>query len=121
MDGSKIILELDLERIPGFDATRKVVGWVACWFGVLFPGGSGAGQSYWLHALVPAALGFFVGLGYGFSGWCWWCLSRKKAPQPVEEKVERIVVFKPTEPRDPADAYREWLSFRLSPFRDPVC
>ena len=100
MEGSKIILELDLESVPGFDATRKVVAWVAYWFGVLFPGGFGA-------AFVPAAFGFFGGLGYGFASWCRWCLSRKKVPQVVEEKVERVVVLEQTEQRDPADVYRE--------------
>jgi len=93
VDGSKIILELDLEMFPGFHATRKVVAWVAQLFG----------QPYWLHALVPAALGFFGGLGYGFAGWCRWCLSRRDAPQTVE----KVVVPKKTERRAPASVWCE--------------
>lgn len=116
MDGSKIILELDLERVPGFDAMREAAAWVAYWFGVLFSGGPR--DLYWLRALVPA-LGFFAGLGYGLAGWCRWCLSRKNVPQPAEEKVEQTVVIKHTEPRDPADAYREFFLrvFQRSAFR----
>jgi len=104
--GSKVIIELDLEWIPGFDATRKVIVWVTSWFGALFSGGLGAdgvGQSYWLHALVPAALGFFGGLGYGFVGWCRWCLSRREAPQAVE----KVAIPKQPKRKAPANAYCE--------------
>jgi hypothetical protein len=76
------------------------------WFGVLFSGGSGEGgigQSYWLHALVPAALGFFGGLGYGFVGWCRWCLSKREAPRAVE----KVVIPKQQERRAPANVYCE--------------
>jgi hypothetical protein len=80
VDGSKVILEFDPENVPGFDATRKVVTWASYWYGVLFQNGSGAGwigELYWLRALLPAALGFFGGLGYGFAGRYWWYLSRR--------------------------------------------
>ena len=95
MDGSKIILELDLERIPGFDVMRKVV----VWLGALFSSGLG-----------PA-------IAFGFIGGCGCCLclafwlwSRRKVLQVVEgeeEEVEQIVVPKHTEEMDPASAYRE--------------
>ena len=106
VDGSKVIIELDLEWIPGFDATRKFIVWVTYWIGVLFSAGLGADgveQSYWLHALVPAALGFFGGLGYGFVGWCRWCLSRREAAQAVEG----VVIPKKPKRRPPANVYCE--------------
>ena len=95
MDGSKIILELDLERVPGFDAGRKVVAWVAYWYETLFPGGFL--QSYWSYIPILA-------LGYRIAIWRLW---RKEVPKVVVERVERIVVPEPTEPRDPVDVYRE--------------
>ena len=102
LDGSKIVLELNLEMMPGFGAIRNVVVWVA----YLFSGGFGvAGQSYWFHALVPAALGFFGGLGYGFVGWCRWCLSRREAPRAVEQAV----IPKQAKRRAPANVYCEYL------------
>jgi len=104
LDGSKIILELDLGRVPGFGVARKVVVWVAHWFGILFPSGSmdWVGQSYWSRVLVPAALGFFGGLGYGLVGWCRWWLSRRK-----EEKVKQVANSKQMGRRAPASAYCE--------------
>jgi len=110
LDGSKIILELDLERVPGFGVMRNVVVWVTHWFGVLFPSGSGVdwvGQSYWLHVLVPAALGFFGGLGYGLVGWCRWYLAGRKVHQVVGEKVKQVGNSEQMERRAPANAYCE--------------
>lgn len=100
MDGSKIILELDLARIPGFDAGRGVLTWVAYWYGVLFPGG--LLESRWLPILLLAALKL-LGI-WDFMGWC---LPRRKAPQVVVEDVQPLVIPEPTERRDPADVYRE--------------
>ena len=122
VDGSRIILEFDLEKVPGFDATRKVVARASYWYGVLFWGGSGAGwvgELYWLRALLPAALGFFGGLGYGFAGRCWWCLSRRKGPRAVKEKAEQVVVPGQTERRAQANAYCECFLcvFQRSEFR----
>jgi len=77
VDGSKVILVLDMEMVPGFSMARKV----AYWFG------SGFGQSYWSLLLVSAALGFFGGLGYGLVGWCRWWLSTREALQAVETDV----------------------------------
>jgi hypothetical protein len=110
MDGSKLILELDLGWIPKFELLRNVVGWVAFWFGVLFASATGVdstGQSArWVFFVVPAAFGFFGGLGYGFGGWCRWCFSRRKPPKVVE-KVEPVVVVKEAERRTQASAYCE--------------
>ena len=112
MEGSKLILELDLGWVPKFEPLRKAIGWVACSFGLLFLSASrvdSAGQSYWVYAAVPAAIGFFGGLGYGFGGWCRWCLSRMKPPKAVE----KVGPVKEVERRAPSDAYREW-SLRVS-------
>jgi len=100
MDGSKIILEVDLARIPGFDAGRKVLAWVAYWYGVVFPGG--IVESRWSPILLLFALKF-LGV-WDFVGWC---LPRRKAPQVVVEEVEPLALPEPTEQRDPADVYRE--------------
>lgn len=102
VDGSKVTIELDLEKVPGFYTTRKVVVWMAHWFGALFSGGM-VGHPYWLYIFVPAALGFFGGLGYGFVGWCRWCLSRPRPPRAVE----RAVAPKQPERRAPANSYCE--------------
>jgi len=114
MDGWKVILELDLERVPGFDPARNVFVWVDYFVGVMFPGGFR--QPSWQGVAV---LFVVVNLGYGYALWRWWRLSRRKVPQVVEENVERVVIPEHTEqPRDPADAYREfflWV-FRRSEF-----
>lgn len=107
MEGSKLILELELGWIPGFEALRNAVGW----FGVLFSSASrvdSAGPSYWVYALIPAAIGFFGGLGYGFGGWCRWCFSRRK-PLKADERVQPATISKERDRRDPADVYREWF------------
>lgn len=106
MEGSKLILELDLGWIPWFEVLRRAFGWVARWLGVLFSSVSWvglAGQSYLVYVTIPAAIGFFGGLGYGFGGWCRWCLSRGK-PLKV---VETAVVVKEVRRRAPANAYCE--------------
>jgi len=109
MDGSKIILELDLECVPGFDAGRKVLAWVAYWYWVLFPGGFV--ESRWSPLLLLVALKYF-----GVWDFVAWCLPRRKTPRVVVEAVEPLVIPEPTEPRDPADVYREfflWVFQRL--------
>lgn len=109
MEGTKIILELDLELIPGFGMLRRVFEWVTYWFEVLSSNDSvvdPTGQSYWIYIIAPAALGFFGGLGFGLGGRCRWCLSRRKPPKVVE-KAEPVV--KETERKTPANAYFESL------------
>ena len=113
VEGSKIrvTMELDMAWIPGYVVLGRVFGWVACWFGVLFPGGSGTGsawQSSWLHAVLPAALGFFGGWGYGFAGWCRCCLSRKKPPKTVV-RIEQVVIAKEPGWKTQAIEYCEWI------------
>jgi len=104
VDGSKVILVLDMEMVPGFPMARKV----AYWFG------SGFGQSYWSLLLVSAALGFFGGLGYGLVGWCRWWLSTREALQAVETDV----FPQKTERKTPASMYCEYF---LSYFRALGC
>ena len=102
MDGSKVIVELDLERVPGFDAGRKVVVWVAHWYWTLFP--SGFRQSNWSYALLLVAFHY---LGLYWNRIVGWWAPRKEVPKVVVERVEQIVVAEPTERRDPVDVYRE--------------
>ena len=109
MEGSKLVLELELGWIPKFEVLRQAAGWVVNWFGILFSSTSGtdsAEQSYWVYVAVPAAISFFGGLGYGFGGWFRWCLSRRRPPKVVE-KVEPAVVFEETERIAPASAFCE--------------
>lgn len=105
VDGSKVIILLDLARVPGFDVMRRVVVWVAYWIGAAFSGGSGVGRSYWSHFLVTAAFGFFGGLGYGLGGWLRWYLSSREPPRAVEE----VTVPKQPKRRTLANAYCECL------------
>lgn len=96
MRGTKLTvgLELELGYVPGFDAMREVVPWVAHWFWTLFPG--------------VALLVIYQCLVHGIAGLRRWYLSRRKVPEVVEGRVElRVVVAEPMERRDPVDAYRE--------------
>ena len=102
MDGSKVIVELDLERVPGFDAGRKVVVWVACRYWTLFP--NGFRQSNWSYALL---LVVFHYLGLYWNRIVGWWTPKREVPKVVVERVEQIVVAEPTERRDPVDVYRE--------------
>ena len=105
VDGSKVIIVLDLAKVPGFDVMRRVVVWVAYWIGAVSSGSSGVGHPYWMHFLVTAAFGFFGGLGYGLGGWLRWYLSRQEPPRAVEE----VAVPKQPKRRTLANAYCEHL------------
>ena len=105
VDGSKVIIVLDLARVPGFDAMRRVAVWVVYWFGAVFSGGSGIGQSYWMHFLVPAAFGFFGGLGYGLGGW----FRRYLSVREPSRAAEKAAVPEQPKRRTLASAYCERL------------